>query len=283
MACSVLASSPLATAQLGILRAVLASALQTAYYKPYFQRMGITCPSDIHAIGDVQQVLEQLPSSETSDILKDFDALRNPAGRRPEPRPLCYPLETPPRIAVLFPGFQESRHVRVFVHNWSKGLRRYHPNAVAGPVGVLRTLALAIRDGRIEAPPLTHAVVAFTGMEHGLLRQADRDLFWEIFQVPLFEQLRGLGGELLAIECEAHEGLHICGQEGLVEFQPAVTGSEIIYTSLVQLEYPLLRLATGLAAELHQTPCACGAASPRITYLHRLPRRQQRAMAAAAD
>jgi phenylacetate-coenzyme A ligase PaaK-like adenylate-forming protein len=126
-------------------------------------------------------------------------------------------------------------------------------------------------------------VVVFTGIEHGILRQADRDLFWQIFQVPLFEQLRGLGGELLAVECEAHHGLHICTTDSVLELEESPSGSELVYTSLTSLEYPLVRLATGLAGDVHSAPCECGDATPRLTGLRRLPRSQSRTMAAAAD
>lgn len=244
---------------------------------------GLLEPGRIEAVESAEDVLAQLPRSELTSILEDFELLRNPAGMRPEPRELCYPLDAPPRTAILFPGFRETRSVRMFADNWSQKLRRYRPNAVAGPAGVLRALALAIRDGRVEMPPLTHAIIVFTGLEHGILRQPDRDLFWQVFQVPIFEQLRGLGGELLAMECEAHNGLHICAADSLMEIDETPSGNEILYTSLVSLEYPLVRLATGLAAEVHGSQCECGEYAPRLTGLHRLPRRMSFAMSATAS
>ncbi|MEN6603030.1 MAG: hypothetical protein ABFD86_11505, partial [Bryobacteraceae bacterium] len=227
-------------------RAVVASAAQTAYYGPWMERAGVAEPSRIAEIDSAEQVLAQLPCSELTGILDDFEKLRNPAGRRPEPRDLHYPLETPPRVAVLAPGFRETRSVRLFPDNWSRELKHFRPNSIAAPAGVLRALALAVRDGRVHMQPLTHAVIVFTGIEHGVLRQPDRDLFWKIFQVPLFEQLRGLGGELLAEECEAHHGLHIRDEDCLLELEPMQSGFELVYTSLTSLEYPLVRLATGL-------------------------------------
>jgi hypothetical protein len=281
--CCVSVSSPVFGARLTRFRAVLASAARTPYYRSRIEQAGLGGPARIAEIEYDEEILGRLPSSELSGILEDFESLRDPQGVRSEPRDLCYPLDAPPRTAVLFPGFRETRHVRVFADNWSRKLKGYRPNAIAGPAGVLRALALAIRDGRVALEPLTHASVVFTGIEHGILRQADRDLFWQIFQVPLFEQLRGLGGELLAMECEAHHGLHICSTDSVLEMVEGPFGSELVYTSLTSLEYPLVRLATGLAGDLHDTACGCGETTPRLTGLRRLPRSQSRAMSAAAD
>jgi hypothetical protein len=281
--CRVFASTPVCGARLTQFRAVLASAARTRYYRSRLEQAGLGEAARIAEIEDAEEVLGLLPRSELSGILEDFESLRDPLGERSEPRDLCYPLDTPPRTAVLFPGFHETRHVRVFADNWSRKLKRYRPNAIAGPAGVLRALALGIRDSRVATAPLTHAVVVFTGIEHGILRQADRDLFWQIFQVPLFEQLRGLGGELLAVECEAHHGLHICSTDSVLEMVEGASGSELVYTSLTSMEYPLVRLATGLAGDLHKVACECGDATPRLTGLLRLPRSQGRAMSAAAE
>jgi hypothetical protein len=281
--CRVSASSPVTGARLKQFRAVIASAARTAYYRPWIEQAGLEEPGRIAEIESAEEVLAQWPRSELADILEDFELLRNPAGARPEPRDLCYPLNTPPRIAVLSPGFDETRNVRIFADNWSRKLKRYRPSTIAGPAGVLRALALAIRDGRMDLQPLTHALIVFTGIEHGILRQADRDLFWQIFQVPLFEQLRGLGGELLAMECEAHHGLHVCSEDSLLETEDMPSGSELVYTSLTSLEYPLVRLATGLAGDIHDAPCGCGEETPRLTGVRRLPRRQSWTMSASAD
>ncbi len=280
--CGVFTSSPDSGSKLKRFRAVLAAAARTPYYRSRIEQAGLAEPGRIAAIQSAEEVLERLPRSELAGILDNFESLRDPVGARPEPRELCYPLDPPARIAVLFSGFRETRNVRVLADNWSRKLKRYRPHAIAGPAGVLRALSLAVRDGRVDMPPLTHAVVVFTGMEHGLLRQADRDLFWRVFQVPLFEQLRGLGGELLATECEAHYGLHICTTESVLEMEASSSGSELVYTSLTSLQYPLLRLATGLAGDLHDAPCGCGEATPRLTALRRVPRSQSRVMAAAA-
>ena len=42
-----------------------------------------------------------------------------------------------------------------------------------------------------------------------LLTIEQRQRLWLAFRVPVFEQIIGKNGALLAAECEAHDGLHI--------------------------------------------------------------------------
>lgn len=113
-----------------------------------------------------------------------------------------HPMDPTPRTAVLAPGFQETKLVRVYPAGWTNQAARFHPSSIAGPPEQLRRLT---KRG-IE---LGHAVVAFTYQGHAALSDDDRDLFWDSFGVPVFEQHLGPGNELLAMECEAHAGLHV--------------------------------------------------------------------------
>jgi hypothetical protein len=130
--CGLFATYPICGARLQQFRAVLASAARTRHYRSRIEQAGLGEPALISEIECAEEVLERLPRSELAGILEDFEALRNPAGERSEPRDLCYPLDIPPRTAVLFPGFRETRHVLVFADNWSRKLKRYRPNASAG-------------------------------------------------------------------------------------------------------------------------------------------------------
>ena len=114
-------------------------------------------------------------------------------------------MDPVPRTAILTPGFQESKLVRVFPQGWTAEAARFEPASVAGPVEVLRALA------RIR-PALTHAVIAFTYDGRPDLNDDDRELFWEAFGVPVFEQRLDARNRLLAMECHAHEGLHLAGE-----------------------------------------------------------------------
>lgn len=146
------------------------------------------------------------------------------------------PWQAHPKIAVLAPWFRVNGGARVFSGSACEGLRHYHPGALAGPIPELRRLAETFLEGNVELPSLEFGVLAFTGSSRPRLTEADRELFWRAFQVPVFEQFRGPRGQLQATECEAHHGLHVVREAVLAE----LNGAEI----------------------LHE-PCPCGASTPR--------------------
>ena len=45
------------------------------------------------------------------------------------------------------------------------------------------------------------------------MTDADRECLWWAFRVPVFEQVIGKSGKLLAAECEAHDGLHVASPD----------------------------------------------------------------------
>ena len=118
-----------------------------------------------------------------------------------------HPMDPMPRTAILAAGFEETELVRVYPRGWNEWAARFQPASVAGPPKRLRELAhIGWR--------LDRAVIAFTYLDGESLTAADRELFWTAFGVPVFEQLLGPNNELLAMECDAHFGLHVvagCG------------------------------------------------------------------------
>jgi hypothetical protein len=106
---------------------------------------------------------------------------------------------------------------------------RFEPAAIAATAEQCRALTGFL------IPSLTHALVVLEHPGRPRLSDADRTAFWRAFRVPVFEQIIGPAGQLLAGECEAHEGLHI--------------------------EAPGLRLTEDM---VDSTPCACGRTTPRI-------------------
>ncbi len=127
---------------------------------------------------------------------------------------------------------------------------------LAAPVGELRRMAGLER-------PQVYPLIAFTGIRDGTLTDADREAFWRAFRVPVFEQFRGLHGELLAEECEAHEGLHVIGEAAIFELK----GKELVATSLLALRTPVLRVLTGLTGEMNRGLCGCGRPGERLVNL----------------
>jgi hypothetical protein len=138
------------------------------------------------------------------------------------------------RIAVLAPDLSPPQMAR----------RTRKCRVVAASVPVLRRLAEEIETGAI-ALPLQAAVIAFTGVRHEELTELERDRFWRVFQAPVFEHLLSPHGRIVAMECDAHDGLHLLDQNA-----------------------PL----NGLRARLDRTPCGCGNWHPRLRQIERLDR-----------
>jgi hypothetical protein len=124
--------------------------------------------------------------------------------RRKDGARFIHPMDPMPRTAILAPGFQETKLTRVFPAGWSEAADRFHPTSIAGPPDQLRRLA---REGILPR----HSVVAFSYDGQEGLTISDRELFWKTFGVPVFEQLLSPGNELIAMECDVHDGLHIMG------------------------------------------------------------------------
>jgi hypothetical protein len=124
--------------------------------------------------------------------------LRGPGAR------FVHPMDPMPRTAILAPGFRETKLIRAFPSGWDEDAARFEPSSIAGTPEQLR------RWTRVGLQ-LRHAVIVFTYEGQPELSNADRDFFWKAFGVPVFEQHLGPGNQLLAMECDAHAGLHLAG------------------------------------------------------------------------
>jgi hypothetical protein len=142
-----------------------------------------------------------------------------------------HPLGPATRTAILARGFQETGTVRVFPNGWNERVERFRPTSLAGGVQQLRHAAL--KNLRLE-----HTVIAFTYAGQSGLSREDRELFWNAFGVPVFEEFLGPRNELLAMECDAHSGLHV------------VRGCDDL--------------------SLERGACACGSSAPRISRTPRI-------------
>jgi hypothetical protein len=113
-------------------------------------------------------------------------------------------------------------------------LRVWKPEALVAPLGLALSLASRKQLGLFDLPSLNTAIVVLTSLDESPLAPRHRDLLWRAFGVPVFEQLRGSGGAVIAHECEVHDGLH------MIESLPSLKGE----------------IVTG--------QCACGAETPRL-------------------
>jgi hypothetical protein len=120
-----------------------------------------------------------------------------------------HPIDPAPRTAILAPGFLETARARIFPEGWCERARKFNPASIAGPLPLLRRLA---RD----TWSFDQAVVVFTYPGAAGLSPLDRESLWNAFGVPVFEQYLSHRNRLLAMECDAHSGLHVVsGCEGM--------------------------------------------------------------------
>jgi|ERR1051326_5205564 hypothetical protein len=112
-----------------------------------------------------------------------------------------HPLDPAPRTAILVPGFQSTRSIRVFPEGWNDSARKFAPASVAGTLDQLLSLA-------DEGVQLTHAVICLAWDREEFLTPSQRGFLWNAFGVPIFEQYLSPQNVLLAFECDAHTALH---------------------------------------------------------------------------
>lgn len=99
-----------------------------------------------------------------------------------------------------------------------------------------------------------------------------RKLIEEVFCCKVFD-FYGVGERVAAAsECEAHDGLHICEEYGIVELldekgASADNHGEIIGTSLHNYAMPLIRYAVGDSATYQRQACSCGRHSRKIDFI----------------
>jgi hypothetical protein len=141
-----------------------------------------------------------------------------------------HPLDPAPKTAILTPGFRESRHIRVFARGWNAEAHRFRPTAIAG---TLAQLLLAAQSGL----QLSHAVIVLNYSALPGVPQHDREILWDSFGVPVFEQWLRPNNELLAAECEAHDGLHLVAPnvDYPLEHQPCACGSGALRLASVEI------------------------------------------------
>ena len=141
---------------------------------------------------------------------------------------LAYPVPPAPPTAVLQSWFKSSGVVRVH-DGWDAEVAAFAPAAIAGTWPQLEALIPE------KIPSLTHALIVLARPGDELLTKAQREHLWKTFRVPVFQQVVTRGGELLAAECEAHDGLHMESSKFVV-----------------------------IGLPLDRTPCGCGRKTPRM-------------------
>lgn len=154
--------------------------------------------------------------------------------RRERDERLIFPLAVSARIAILDARFRLSGGMRIFGSSDLQSLIDYEPEALVAPSETVLMLAARKLDGSFHLPSLQFAILALSSL-NGPLTTGQRDDLWTAFGVPVFEQLVGSDGKILARECEVHDGLHFEGS-----------------------------LPSGVSGEIITEQCECGLESPRL-------------------
>lgn len=129
--------------------------------------------------------------------------------------PFRFPLPSAQKIALIDDRLGCEGNVRRFDPENVAGMAEFAPDAVGMPLQLALTLADQTLRGLFSLPSLTLAMVVITSIEDSPLADHQRDLLWRAFRVPVFEQLRGADGSIVARECEVHHGLHVCHTSAL--------------------------------------------------------------------
>jgi hypothetical protein len=174
-----------------------------------------------------------------------------------------FPLPASARTALLEGGFLPHRDLREFALVDMTGLLRYAPEALVAPLGTALSLADQKQRGLLALPSLTMAFVVLTSLGDSPLEDHHRELLWRAFRVPVFEQLRGWDGAILARECEVHDGLHIEDAAVILHLH----AEELLATQLTAFTEPIVRARTGLTGDIATAQCECGAETPRLRNL----------------
>ena len=124
-------------------------------------------------------------------------------------RPLQFPLSFDGPIAVLEKGFQAEGRIREFAANDLTGLKEFAPHALVATLHTALELADRKLRGLLPLASLELALVVLTRIDDTPLAAHHRDLLWQAFAIPVFEQLQDADGMVIARECEVHDGLHL--------------------------------------------------------------------------
>jgi hypothetical protein len=180
---------------------------------------------------------------------------------------LRYPLSPSPRVALF--GFRctDNPSARTFSVDDVAALSRFRPQTFAATLETLRRLLApgglpaGVRSG-LDSP-----LIVLSDLSSGFLSAEERDWLWTETGLPLFEQWRGFGGELLAWECEARDGFHFDPREVRIETSGPEPGDPLMLTTLTGADCRFHRLPTGYTGHLDTRTCACGSSLPRAVQL----------------
>ncbi|PWB76159.1 capsule biosynthesis protein CapK [candidate division GN15 bacterium] len=140
-------------------------------------------------------------------------------------------------------------------------IRRYRPPVMMGHAHSIYRFAEYVKSQSIT--DVSFQGIITTAM---VLSEVERKTIESVFNSPVFNRYGCEELSIIASECEAHEGMHVCA-EGLfvevadeTEHQPG----RIIITDLVNYAMPMIRYEIGDYAFTQPGICGCGRGLPRF-------------------
>lgn len=147
--------------------------------------------------------------------------------------------------------------------SYFEALREFRPSVIDGYPSSLYVLAKVLLS-RGERLPLSAAI---TSSE--TLYDFQREAIEQAFQCRVFDYYAAAERVIFAVECDRHEGHHLCEEYGLTEIlgegnEPAPIGAEgvMVGTSLHNIGMPLIRYRTTDRTALKTHDCSCGRTLP---------------------
>ncbi len=169
-------------------------------------------------------------------------------------RKLPFPATATLRIAQLSTTASFAAVLSFPLERWVE-LETYRPRVLVGPAADLQRLAERVQLRTIELTSVDHAIFALTECGDKPVTDVFRVTLWQTFGVPVYELFIGNTGNLLASECELHEGWHV---EPGAAF--SLRNDELI------VEAPgRSGIQTGLTGYLDSDLCPCGRSGVRVS------------------
>lgn len=185
---------------------------------------------------------------------------------------LPFPAVAHLRIAQISPSAAFEAVERFAFEHWH-AIEAFRPHILVGSPLALQMLAIRVQEKSLDLSCIDHAIFAASECGGPSLTDAVRVVLWQTFGVPVYELFLDASGELLASECETHNGWHV---EPHVKL--AAAGADMLLLRSGKSRPPI-----HWAGRVETAACPCGQASLRLLPSEQKPRSQaSRILAATA-
>jgi phenylacetate-CoA ligase len=149
--------------------------------------------------------------------------------------------------------------------DFAERFREFKPPIILAYANSLATMVDFYLEKGIELPS-PQAII--TSAE--VLTDENRAIIEKYFHAPIFDRYGARETSVIASECSAHDGMHICAEYLHLEFLKdgcdAEIGEEgeIIVTKLSNLAFPFIRYQIGDVGSPAASGCSCGVTLPKM-------------------